>query len=282
MAVRPIPVFNSYEALSARESESAWPSLQTSPDRQIQTGHHYSGSTTDTPDSQADTLDDFRGYEATTTAGSFRREGKGKGKLIKTTASCECDGGNCVSDLRCTTQNSVVPTVKATSGAKLPHLLSNQTGHLPDGPAITAKPGQQCTPVHSESIIKVAAVQEGIPCTAQRPWQEPRLTEPQRLRKKQMNKQQAAATELRWEVASELGSELGDDTPSAEIWPIREKPKQESLASLLANFTMPAVPLLQSLFEDFASELKKYKEYWTKKREQYKLYWIKIQEKCKR
>ena len=102
------------------------------------------------------------------------------------------------------------------------------------------------------------------------------------IRKRQMNKQQAAATELSWEVASELGSELGDDTPSAEIWPIREKPKQESLASLLANFTMPAVPLLQSLFEDFASELKKYKEHWTKKREQYKLYWIKIQEKCKR
>ena len=102
------------------------------------------------------------------------------------------------------------------------------------------------------------------------------------LRNRQMNKQQTAATELSCEVASELGSELGDDTPSTEIWSKREKPKQESLVSFLANFTMPAVPLLQSLFEDFASELKKYREHWKKRREQCKVYWIKVQEECKR
>ena len=91
-----------------------------------------------------------------------------------------------------------------------------------------------------------------------------------------MNKQQAAATELSWEVASELGSELGDDTPSAENWSKKEKPKQESLASYLANFEMPEVPMLQFLVEDFSSELRKCREHWKKKREQYKTYWTNL------
>ena len=101
--------------------------------------------------------------------------------------------------------------MQTTSGTKLPHLLSNQ-------------PGQLCTPVQSES--KIAAVQEGIPCTAQRPWQEPPQKEPQKLNGKQMNNQQTANKELSWEVASELGNELADDTPSAENWSKKEKPKQ--------------------------------------------------------
>ena len=53
--------------------------------------------------------------------------------------------------------------------------------------------------------------------------------------------------------------------------PKKEKPKQESLASYIANFAKPEVPLLQPLLDDFASELRKYKEYWKKKREQYKM-----------
>ena len=101
--------------------------------------------------------------------------------------------------------------------------------------------------MQSQLLAKVAAVQEGIPCAAQRPLQETPPKEPQKFRKRQLNKQQAAATELNWEVASELGSELEDDTPSAKNfnWYKKEKPKQESLASLLANFEMPEAPLLQ-------------------------------------
>ena len=111
-------------------------------------------------------------------------------------------------------------------------------------------------------MAKVAAVQEGIPCAAQRPWQEPPQKEPQKLNKRHMNKQQAAAKELSWEVASELGSELGDDTPSVENsnWSKKEQPKQKSLASYLENFGKPEVPLLQLLLDDLASELKKYRE----------------------
>ena len=80
-----------------------------------------------------------------------------------------------------------------------------------------------------------------------------------------------------------MGSELGDDIPSAEnfTWSKTEKPKQESLASYLANFGMPEAPLLQPLLDDFASELRKYREYWKKRREQYKMYWRNIQEKCR-
>ena len=86
----------------------------------------------------------------------------------------------------------------------------------------------------------------------------------QTLNKKQLSKQQAAARELSWEVTSELGSELGDDKPSVN-WPKKKKPEKESLASYLAKFEMPEVPLLQILFEDVASELKTYREYWKKK-----------------
>ena len=53
------------------------------------------------------------------------------------------------------------------------------------------------------------------------------------------------------------------------------------MASCLANFGMPEVPLLQPLLDDFASELRKYREYWKKRREQYKMYWRNIQEKCR-
>ena len=63
-------------------------------------------------------------------------------------------------------------------------------------------------------------------------------------------------------MASELGSELGEDAPSAEDFdlPKKEKPKQESLASYLANFEKPEVPLLQPLLGDFVSKLRKYRE----------------------
>ena len=98
-----------------------------------------------------------------------------------------------------------------------------------------------------------------------------------------MNKQQTAAKELSWEVASELGSELGDDTPSVENsnWSKKEQPKQKSLASYLENFGKPEVPLLQLLLDDLASELKKYREYWKKRREQYIIYCRSTQEKFK-
>ena len=98
-----------------------------------------------------------------------------------------------------------------------------------------------------------------------------------------MNKQQTAATELSWEVTSELGSDLGDETPSSENlnWSKQDEPKQGSLASYLANFEMPKVPLLQSLLEDVAAELRKYREHWQKRREQYKTYWTNVQDKFK-
>ena len=73
--------------------------------------------------------------------------------MIKTTATCEFDGGNFASDYACQiSQPSVVSIVQTTSVTKLPHLLSNQTGHLPDGPAIAAKPGN-CAPQCSLSPL---------------------------------------------------------------------------------------------------------------------------------
>ena len=256
-------------------------------------------------------------------------KGKGKGKMPKTTATCECDDGNYASDLSIN-QIPVVPILQTKSGTNLPHLLSDQTGHLPDGPAIAAKPGKLCTTVQLESITRVAAAQEGIPCAAKRPWQdlsqqksqklskeqtskpkglgaeklplstmaevaavqegipciaqrpglEPLEKKPVQLNNKQMNKQQ---TELSWEVTSELGSDLGDETPSSENlhWSKQDEPKQGSLVSYLANFGMPKVPLLQSLLEDVAAELRKYREHWQKRREQYKTYWTNVQDKLK-
>ena len=80
-------------------------------------------------------------------------------------------------------------------------------------------------------------------------------------------------------MTSELGSELGDDKTSVN-WPKKKKPEKESLASYLAKFEMPEVPLLQLLLDDVASELKKYREYWKKRREQYKMYSRNVQETC--
>ena len=44
---------------------------------------------------------------------------------------------------------------------------------------------------------------------------------------------------------------------------------------------MPEVPLLQSLLEDVAAELSKYRQYWKKRREQYKTHWTNVLEKFK-
>ena len=79
------------------------------------------------------------------------------------------------------------------------------------------------------------------------------------------------------------GSEPRDDTPSVENFNLlkKEKPEQDSLASYFANFGIPETPLLQTLLDDLASELRKYREYWKKRREQYKIYWRNVQEKCR-
>ena len=53
------------------------------------------------------------------------------------------------------------------------------------------------------------------------------------------------------------------------------------MASYLANFGVPEVPLLQSLLEDVAAELSKYRQYWKKRREQYKTHWTNVLEKFK-
>ena len=148
MAVRPIPVFNSYEVLVSLESESAWPSLQTGSDRPVFIQHRAtkdsllcSGLTTDTPDLQTsgplttDTPDTQDGEPLTT----------------DTLDDCQCPS--------CEVATTFAPS-------RCQHSCCANIGELPNAPA-SAEPGKPTPNVHSSNNSlgskDEAIAQAGIP-----------------------------------------------------------------------------------------------------------------------
>ena len=63
--------------------------------------------------------------------------------------------------------------------------------------------------------------------------------------------------------------EFGKEKPKPQQEPTKEKPQQESLASYLAAFEKPEVPLFQELIYDLISEIRKYRKYWKDRRERH-------------
>ena len=55
--------------------------------------------------------------------------------------------------------------------------------------------------------------------------------------------------------------EFSKEKPRPQQEPTKEKPQQESLASYLAGFEKPEVPMFQSLIDDLISEIRKYMKY---------------------